>query len=56
MNSMKVTWTLAAGKNITVILLDKGVGNADGTLNVAIAGGGGDLPIFECSSRKGYYQ
>jgi len=38
---MRVTCTLAAGKINSVILLDKGVGYAGGTLTATVSGGGG---------------
>ena len=38
---MRVTCTLAAGKVNSVILLDKGVGYAGGTLTATVSGGGG---------------
>jgi hypothetical protein len=38
---MRVTCTLTAGKITSVILLDKGVGYAGGTLTATVSGGGG---------------
>ena len=52
---MRATCTLTAGKITSVILLDKGVGYAGGTLTVAIAGGGGAGAVITATYvYKGY--
>jgi hypothetical protein len=53
---MKATCTLAAGKINSVILLDRGVGYAGGTLTVVVAGGGGAGAVITATLvyNKGY--
>ena len=53
---MKATCTLTSGKVTSIILLNRGFGYAGGTLNVAVAGGGGAGATVTCvlNYRKGY--